>query len=97
MTLDPGAALPRHRHARCEKVYYVVRGRGLAGAGNDRAEVRAGHVHLIPQGIEHFLCNASRSEPLEVIGVYTGAGSLAASGYVDLGGVDAADLRVDAP
>jgi mannose-6-phosphate isomerase-like protein (cupin superfamily) len=97
MTLDPGAALPRHRHDRCEKVYYVVRGRGLAGAGNDRAEVRAGHVHLIPQGIEHFLCNASRSEPLEVIGVYTGAGSLAASGYVDLGGVDAADLRVDAP
>ena len=97
MTLDPGAALPRHRHDRCEKIYYIVRGRGLAGVAGDRAEVRAGHVHLIPQGIEHFLCNASRSEPLEAIGVYTGAGSLADSGYVDLGAVNAADLRTASP
>lgn len=97
MTLDPGAALPRHRHDRCEKIYYIVRGRGLAGVAGDRAEVRAGHVHLIPQGIEHFLCNASRSEPLEAIGVYTGAGSLADSGYVDLGAINAADLPTASP
>ncbi|MGH8637089.1 MAG: cupin domain-containing protein [Burkholderiales bacterium] len=95
MTLEPGAALPRHRHDRCEKVYYIVRGHGLAGAADERTEVRAGHVHLIAQGEEHFLLNASRSEPLEAIGVYTGAGSLEESGYVDLGA--AAERRAAAP
>jgi mannose-6-phosphate isomerase-like protein (cupin superfamily) len=97
ITLEPGAALPRHRHDRCQKLYYVVRGQGYAGAAGERAHVRAGHVHLIPQGIEHFLVNASRSEPLEAIGVYTGAGSLADSGYVDLGPVNPADLRAASP
>jgi len=87
ITLAPGAALPRHRHSRCEKVYYVVRGQGIAGAGADRAAVRAGHVHVIPQDVEHFLCNTDAAEPLEVIGVMTGAGSLEDSGYEVLGAV----------
>jgi mannose-6-phosphate isomerase-like protein (cupin superfamily) len=91
ITLAPGAALPRHRHSRCEKVYYVVRGRGVAGAGTDRAAVRAGHVHVIPQGVEHFLCNTDAAEPLEVIGVMTGAGSLEDSGYEVLGAVPVED------
>ena len=91
MKLAPGASLPRHRHDRCEKVYYVVAGEGVAGAGETRARVRSGHVHLIPRGAEHFLCNASAAEPLEVIGVYTGAGSLEESGYVHLGEVSAAE------
>jgi mannose-6-phosphate isomerase-like protein (cupin superfamily) len=85
LKLRPGAQLPRHRHDRCQKVYYVVRGRGLAGAANTRSEVRAGHVHLIAQGEAHFLHNTSDSEPLEAIGVLTGAGSLQESGYVELG------------
>jgi mannose-6-phosphate isomerase-like protein (cupin superfamily) len=94
LTLAPGASLPRHRHDRCEKVYYVVRGAGVAGAGAERAPVRGGHVQLIPRGAEHFLCNASTTEPLEVIGVYTGAGSLEESGYVHLGEVNAAERSV---
>ena len=93
MTLEPGATLPKHRHERCEKVYYVIRGEGVAGAGADRARVRSGHVHLIPQGVEHFLWNASEREPLELIGVYTGAASLHQSGYVYGGEVTAADRR----
>lgn len=86
--LAPGDIQHRHRHERCEKLYYVIRGRGVAGAGAERAEVRAGHFHFIPQGVEHFLYNASASEPLEVIGVLTGAGSLEESGYVYSGEVD---------
>jgi mannose-6-phosphate isomerase-like protein (cupin superfamily) len=96
MRLAPGATLHKHRHERCEKVYYVIRGEGIAGAGPDRAQVRGGHVHLIPKGVEHFLCNGSATEPLEVIGVYTGAGSLEESGYVRTGEVNAADRRVSA-
>jgi len=88
LTLAPGAAFPRHRHGACEQVYYVVRGEGIAGAGAERVRLRAGHVHLIRQGVEHSLVNASPSEPLEVIGVMTGAGSLEESGYEELGAVD---------
>lgn len=93
LTLQPGAAHHKHRHERCEKVYYVIRGQGLAGAGPDRVQLRAGHVHLIPQGVEHFLYNSSRSEPLELIGVYTGAGSIEESGYVYTGRISEADKR----
>jgi mannose-6-phosphate isomerase-like protein (cupin superfamily) len=92
-TFGPGAILNKHRCENCEKLYYVVRGQGLAGAGPDRVEVRAGHVHFIPKGVEHFLYNLSATEPLEVIGVYTGAGSIEDAGYVYMGAVSENDLR----
>jgi mannose-6-phosphate isomerase-like protein (cupin superfamily) len=88
----PGAVHKKHKHENCEELYYVIRGHGLAGAGPDRAEVRGGHVHYIPKGVEHFLCNTSKTEPLEVIGVYIGAGSVEETGYVYTGDVTGADL-----
>jgi mannose-6-phosphate isomerase-like protein (cupin superfamily) len=90
----PGSVHKKHRHDNCEEVYYVIRGNGVAGAGPDRAEVRAGHVHFIPKGVEHFLCNASKTEPLEVIGIYTGAGSVEETGYVYTGEVTAQDIAI---
>lgn len=88
----PGAVHRKHRHDRCEELYYVISGHGLAGAGADRAEVRGGHVHYIPKGVEHFMHNLSQTEPLEVIGIYIGAGSVEETGYVYTGDVTAADL-----
>lgn len=89
----PGAVHRKHRHENCEELYYIVRGHGLAGAGPDRAEVRAGHVHYIPKGVEHFLCNLSKTEPLEAIGIYVGAGSVEETGYVYAGDVTEADIK----
>ena len=91
---NPGAVHKKHRHENCEEIYYVISGRGIAGAGSDRAEVRGGHVHYIPKGVEHFLYNTSKTEPLEVIGIYIGAGSVAETGYVYAGDVIEADLRL---
>ena len=88
----PGSSRRKHRCENCEMVYYVIGGRGVAGAGPDRAEVHGGHVHFIPRGVEHFLCNLSANESLEALLVYTGAGSLAEAGYVDAGEVTEADL-----
>ena len=88
----PGAVHKKHRHENCEELYYVIHGHGLAGAGPDRAEVRGGHVHYIPKGVEHFMHNLSKTEPLEVIGVYVGAGSVEETGYVFTGEVGKADL-----
>jgi mannose-6-phosphate isomerase-like protein (cupin superfamily) len=85
--LQPGDIHHKHRLDNCEELYYVIRGHGLAGAGSDRAELRGGHVHFIPKGVERFLRNLSGTEPLEVIGVYTGAGSLEEAGYAYTGRV----------
>ena len=89
--LAPGEALHKHRLDNCEEVYYVISGQGIAGAGQDRARVRGGHFHFIPKGVERFLVNASKTEPLEVIGVYTGAGSVEEAGYAYVGEVTSAD------
>lgn len=88
----PGAVHRKHRHDRCEEIYYVISGRGLAGAGADRVEVRGGHFHYIPPGVEHWLVNLGPTEPLEVVGIYVGAGSVAETGYVYTGDVTEADL-----
>ena len=89
----PGAVHKKHRHDNCEEIYYVIRGHGLAGAGPDRAEVRGGHVHYIPKGVEHFLYNLSKTEPLEAIGIYSGAGSVEETGYAYMGDVTEADIK----
>ena len=83
--LQPGECHHKHRLDNCEEVYYVISGYGLIGAGAHRAEVRGGHVGFVPKGVERFICNLSKSEPLDVIGVYTGAGSMEETGYVYTG------------
>ena len=83
--LAPGDVHGRHRYDNCEVLYYVISGRGVVGAGPDRADVRSGHVHFVGKGVEHFMENASATETLEVIGVYTGAGSIEETGYVYTG------------
>jgi mannose-6-phosphate isomerase-like protein (cupin superfamily) len=56
-------------------------------------EVRKGHFHYIPRGVEHWLYNLSDKEPIEIIGVYIGAGSVKETGYVYLGEVTEKDLQ----
>jgi mannose-6-phosphate isomerase-like protein (cupin superfamily) len=92
--LLPGDVHKKHRHDNCEVLYYVISGRGVVGAGADRADVRGGHVFQVPKGGEHFMANVSATEPLEVIGVYTGAGSVEESGYVFTGDVTDSDVKV---
>ena len=90
--LAPGAVQQKHRHDNCEEIYYVVSGHGLAGAGVDRAAVRAGHCHYIPIGAEHWLANTSATEPLEIIGIYVGAGGVAETSFIHTGDVTEAEL-----
>ena len=89
----PGAVHKKHVHQNCEEIYYVISGHGLAGAGPDRVEVHGGHYHYIPKGVEHWLHNQSDTEPIEVVGLYINAGSVADTGYVYKGDVTADDLK----
>lgn len=90
---SPGAIHKKHCHQDCEEIYYVISGRGLAGAGNDRVEVRGGHFHYIPKGVEHWLYNLSDTEAIEVVGIYINAGNVAETGYVYMGDVTRDDLQ----
>ena len=89
----PGAIHKKHRHDNCDEITYIISGRGLSGTGPDRAEVRGGHFHYIPKGVEHWCVNLSKTEPIEVIGLYIGAGSVEESGYVYMGDVTDEDLK----
>ena len=91
--LAPNAVHHRHRLDNCDEQYYILSGHGLAGAGPDRVEVHPGHYHLIPKGVEHWLVNLSRNDPLIIIGLYDRAPSLGATGCVHLGGVTEEDMN----
>ncbi len=88
----PGSVHAKHRHENCEEIYYVISGHGLAGAGPDRVEVHGGQFHFIPSGVEHFMHNLSDSEPIEAVGIYVDAGSVADTGYVFMGNVTEDDI-----
>jgi mannose-6-phosphate isomerase-like protein (cupin superfamily) len=88
----PGATHRKHRHDNCEEIYHVISGRGVAGSGAGRHEMRGGHFHYIPAGVEHWLVNRNAGEPIEVVGIYIGAGSVVDTGYVYTGDVTDADL-----
>jgi mannose-6-phosphate isomerase-like protein (cupin superfamily) len=88
---NPGSVHKKHRHANCEEIYYLVAGEGIAGAGGATEEVRAGHFHYVPADTEHWLVNANTDVPIEVVGWYLGAGSVAATGYGYMGDVTEPD------
>jgi mannose-6-phosphate isomerase-like protein (cupin superfamily) len=93
-TFMPGAVHKKHMHENCEEIYYIISGHGLAGAGDEKAEVRGGHFHYIPKGVEHWLYNLSDSEPIVAVGLYIGAGSVEETGYVYLGDVTEDDMKI---
>jgi quercetin dioxygenase-like cupin family protein len=89
----PGAVHKKHCHANSDEIYYIISGHGLAGVGYDRVEVHGGHFHFIPKGVEHWLYNLSDTDPIEVVGTYCDAGSVADTGYVYMGDVTTKDLN----
>ena len=90
----PGAIHKKHRHDNCDVIYYIISGHGLAGAGSDRVDVRGGHYHYTPRGVEHWLFNLSETEPIEAVGIYDRAGSVEESCYVYMGDITEADLAM---
>ena len=88
----PGAIHKKHRHLNCEEIYYLTAGEGVAGAGRDRVRIHGGQFHFVPKGVEHFLSNHSKTDPIEGFGVYIGAGSVEETGYQYTGEVGAEDL-----
>jgi len=92
--LGPGEIRQRHVNESCDEMYYVMSGHGLAGADGECVELFAGHYHLIAKGVEHWLANAGRNDPLVVIGLYDRAPAPEAAGSRITGTVGEAQLTM---
>jgi mannose-6-phosphate isomerase-like protein (cupin superfamily) len=57
VTGEPGSEQRRHNHPESEQVYVIVAGRGLMFVGDERQEVDAGTVVLVPPGTPHSIRN----------------------------------------
>ena len=88
----PGSTHAKHLHTECEEIAVYLKGNGVVGQGDQRAEVREGHCRLMPKGSTHFFYNETKDEEAMVVGFYLGAPSVAGTGYQFRGDVTQADL-----
>jgi quercetin dioxygenase-like cupin family protein len=66
--VQPGDRLATHTDS-AEEVLYIVSGRGEAEVGDERAEVGAGDLAVIPAMVPHGLTNVGE-EALKVVGFF---------------------------
>jgi len=90
----PGSTHAKHLHHSCDEIAVYLKGHGVVGQGNSRAELGAGHCRLMPRGSEHFYFNETTNEDAVVVGFYVAAANLATSGYEYRGHVLPADLEM---
>jgi mannose-6-phosphate isomerase-like protein (cupin superfamily) len=57
---EPESEQQRHEHADSEQVYVIVAGRGLMFVGDERQEVDAGTLVLVPPGTPHSIRNTGQ-------------------------------------
>ncbi len=67
--VQPRDRLATHTDS-AEEILYIVSGRGEAEVGEERAEVGAGDLAVIPAMVPHGLVNTGK-EPLRVVGFFS--------------------------
>ncbi|SDS14282.1 cupin domain-containing protein [Microlunatus soli] len=70
--IDPGKANPRHRHANCDEVLYVLTGSIEHSLGDDTFPMQAGDIVSIPCGTMHNARNVG-DEVAEFVICYNSA------------------------
>jgi len=58
-TLEPGAAIPVHRHEKAEQVFFVLSGRGRVSLAGQEADISARTTVHVPKGVPHGVANTS--------------------------------------
>ena len=64
---EPGQSQSPHSHAKEDKVYYVVEGRGSFTVGEEEREVGAGEIVLAPAGQSHGVANRSQQRLVALV------------------------------
>ncbi len=63
---EPGQSQSAHTHAKEDKVYYVLEGKGVFQVGGEERELSAGEIALAAAGQNHGVINRS-GERLKVL------------------------------
>ena len=66
--VEPGEYLPTHTDS-AEEILYIVAGKGEAHVGDERGQVRAGDLAVIPSMAPHGIANTG-DETLKVVGFF---------------------------
>ena len=72
-TLNPGAAVPVHRHERAEQVLYFLSGRGMGSLDGAEIDATPGTTIHVPKGVKHGIANAGE-EPLSFLETTSASG-----------------------
>jgi quercetin dioxygenase-like cupin family protein len=64
---EPGQSQSPHTHAREDKVYYVVEGRGVFRVGDEERELEPGEIALAPAGQSHGVENRSQQRLVTLV------------------------------
>lgn len=64
---EPGQAQSPHAHHGSDKVYFVLRGKGVFKVGSDERELEEGEIALAPSGQEHGVINKGTGQLLLLV------------------------------
>jgi len=76
-----GAAHEKHIHHKADELIYVIKGKGRHGQGDEEWDVGPGDSYFIPRGLIHWAYGTTTNDPLILVGVYVGGGSIEETGY----------------
>ena len=63
----PGSTHAKHLHKNCDEIAVYLKGHGVVGQSNSRAEVTNGNCRLMPRGTEHFFYNETKEEDVSLL------------------------------
>ena len=92
LTLQPGEEIRPHRNDNCEEISVYLSGHGENIIAGQCFKVREGHCMRVPMGVAHQFQNTSE-EPVQMVGFYIGADTLAARGFETVDKVGVATLN----
>lgn len=64
---EPGQSQSAHTHAKEDKVYYVLEGRGLFSVGTEEKELGPGEIVLAPAGQSHGVVNRGQQRLVTLV------------------------------
>ncbi|MBI4192694.1 MAG: cupin domain-containing protein [Betaproteobacteria bacterium] len=79
--IKAGAAHEKHLHHKADELVYIISGKGRHGLGDEEWDIGPGDAYLNPREIVHWSYGTDQNDPLILVGVYVGAGSLEDTGY----------------
>ena len=64
---EPGQIQSPHAHEREDKIYYVIKGRGMFTVGNEERELGPGEIALAPAGQNHGVANRTQERLVTLV------------------------------